>query len=87
MGSTITSLRRRLDNLKSSLNKFSKGQRRIQGEHLYAHLCEPEHKGLEEILIEIIDKAGISNPTERENFWAYKLDRFVPRELNNRDFM
>ena len=37
--------------------------------------------------INIIDKADISNPTEREGFWAYKLDTFIPPALNITDFM
>ena len=87
VGSTITSFRTRFNNHKGSLNRFSKKQRLIPGEHLYAYFCEPEHKSLEEMQIKIIDKADISNPTEREGFWAYKLDTFIPPGFNIRDFM
>ena len=58
------SSRKRLSNHKSSftsLNRFSKRQRGIAGEHLYARLCEAEDKGLEEMEIKISDKADRSN--------------------------
>ena len=87
MGSTITSFRKKFNNHKSCLNRFSKGHRGTAVERLYAHFCEPKHTGLEEMQIKIIDKADINNPTEREGFWAYKLDSFILRVLHIRDFM
>ena len=79
----ITSFRKRINNHKSSLNRFSKGQRGIVGEHLYAHFREPGYKGLEKMQI-IIDMADRSNLTEREGFWVYQLDSFIHRGLNIR---
>ena len=79
MGSIITSFRIRFNNHKSSLNRFYKGERGIEGEHLFPRFCELEHHGLEEVQIKIIDKADRSNPTEREGF--------IPRGPNIKDFM
>ena len=35
----------------------------------------------------IADKTKINKPTGREYFWAYKLDTFIPKGLNIRDFL
>ena len=40
-----------------------------------------------EIQIKITDKVDRSNPMERKGFGAYKLDSFISRRLNIRDFM
>ena len=37
VGSTITTFRLRFNNHKSSINRFSKGQRGFSGQHLYEH--------------------------------------------------
>ena len=55
-------------------------------DNLYAHFCEPEHKGLDEMQIELIHMTDRSNPTEREGFWAYNLDSCIPRGLNIKRF-
>ena len=34
----------------------------------------------------IIDKTDVSKPEEREGFWVYKLNTFIPDGLNLRDF-
>ena len=41
---------------------------------------------MDDIIVTIIDKTDISKPAEREGFWVYKLDPFVPHELNLGDF-
>ena len=33
------------------------------------------------MIIKIVGKSDRRNPTEREGFWAYKLDSFIPRWL------
>ena len=38
------------------------------------------------MLVKIVDRTDVSDPTKREGFWAYKLDSFVPKGLNLRDF-
>ena len=60
---------------------------RMAGEHLYAHYFEMGHRGIEEMLVTIIDKTNINEPTQREGFWAYKLNSFMPHGLNQRDFL
>ena len=35
----------------------------------------------------IIDKTNVNDPTNREGFWAYKLNSFIPQGLNLRDFL
>ena len=85
VASTVTSFRKRFNNHKSSLKRFGKGQRGIAGEHLYGHFFEEGHKDIEES-VKIIDRTDVNDPTYREGFWTYKLDTFVPKGLNLRDF-
>ena len=40
-----------------------------------------------DLKVQIIDKTDVCKPTEREAFWAFKLDSFVPKGLNLRDSM
>lgn len=87
VGSTITPFRKRFNNHKSSLNRYGKGQRGIAGEHLYAHFFEVGHRGLEDVRVKVIDKTDLNEPTNREGFWAYKLNSFMPQGLNLRDFV
>ena len=59
----------------------------MAAEHLYAHYFSPSHNGMSDIKVMIIDKTNKgSSPTQREEFWVYKLDTFVPKGLNVRDF-
>lgn len=44
------------------------------------------HRGFEDMSIKIIDKTGIRDSTRREALWVYKLNTFVPSNLNIRDF-
>ena len=41
---------------------------------------------MSDIRVIIIDKTNKENPTQRGAFWAHKLDTFVPKGLNVRDF-
>ena len=59
----------------------------ISGEHLCAHFYEEEHEGIENMIVKIIDKTDINEPTTREGFWAYKLKSFVLNGLNVRGFL
>ena len=52
---------------------------------MHAHFFDPGHNGLSDIRVNIIDKTNKENPTQREAFWAYKLDTFVPKGLNVRE--
>ena len=69
------------------MNRFGKGVRGIAGEHLHAHFFNNGHNGLEDVQVNSIDKTNVNDPTTREGFWAYKLDSFIPRGLNVRDFL
>lgn len=62
-------------------NHYGKGQRYIPGEHLYAHFFSEGHEGLADLDVNIL------NPTNRETFWTFELDTFVPKGLNLRDLM
>ena len=55
-------------------------------EHLYAHFSEDGHRGLEDVIVMIIDKTDVSKPEEREGFWVYKINSLVPHGLNLNDF-
>ena len=60
----------------------------MASEHFYPHFFEEGHRGIEDILVtSIINKTNVNEPTQREGFWAYKLNSFVPRSLNQRDFL
>ena len=77
VGSTVTSFKMRFNNHKSSLMRYGRGQMGIPGEHLYAHFFEDGHRGLEDVIVMIIDKTDVSKPVEREGIWVYKLNLLV----------
>ena len=39
------------------------------------------------MVYKIIDKTNIYDPTNKEGFWVYKLNSFVPNGLNLKDFL
>ena len=43
------------------------------------------HQGLDHVVVKIIDKTVVSGLLEREGFWAYILNSFVPYALNLRE--
>ena len=45
------------------------------------------NRGTDDILVTIIDNTNVNKPTQRDGFWAYKLNSFVPHGLNQRDFL
>ena len=87
VGSTINSFRKRFNNHKSSLHRYGKGKRGIPAEYLYSHFFAEDHVGLIDVRVQIIDRTDVTQSTEREAFWAFKLDSIVPQGLNLRDFM
>ena len=57
-----------------------------RGTRLSGWLRPAGHIGLCDVRVIIIDKTNVDRPTQREAFWVYKLDTFVPRGLYVRDF-
>ena len=43
-------------------------------------------RGLEDVIVTIIDQTDVSKPVEREGFWVYKLNSLVPHGLNLNEF-
>ena len=50
--------------------RYGRGRRGILGEHLYAHFFEDGHRGLEDVIVMIMDKTDVSKPEEREGVQA-----------------
>ena len=46
----------------------------------------PGHNDISHVRVTIIDKTNKENRTLGEAYWAYKLNTFVPKGLNVRDF-
>ena len=67
VGSTVTSFKERFDNHKSSVIRFGKGQRWVPGKHLYKRFFEDGHEELKDMIVKIIDKTNVSDPTNRES--------------------
>ena len=67
------------------MKRYETGQRGSPGEQLSAHFFEG-HACLADVEVMIVDRAHADYPTESEGFWAYKLDAFIPKGLNIRDF-
>ena len=62
---------------------------KVRGEfqgNIYSHFFSNGPEGVNDMTVLIIDKTDVKEPTRREAFWAYKLNSFVPRGLNLRDF-
>ena len=85
VGSTVTTFKKKFNNHKSSMIRFGRGQRGIPGEHLYKHSFEDGHKRLENMVVKIIDRTNIYDPTSKEGFLVYKLNSFAPNGLNLKD--
>ena len=86
VGSTITSFRRRFNNHETSVKRYGNKLRGLLGEHLYAHFYEGKLEGIKDMLVKIVDRTDVSDPTKREGFWAYKLDSFLPKGLKLGNF-
>ena len=87
IGTTTYIFRRRFNNHKSSLNRYGRGQREMPREHLYAHFFSEGHEGLVDLSVNIIDKTDIRNPINREAYSTYRLNSFILKGMNLRDFI
>ena len=84
VGSTCTPFRTRFNNYKACNRKFNGGASGVPQADIFRHFAGEGHRGfLEDIKIIIIDRL-FGNGRQRESFWQYKLDTFVPRGLNTR---
>ena len=79
VGLTVTSFRKRFNNHKSSLNKYELGQKGTPGVHLYAHFFELGNNGLDDLVVKVIDRTNVNDPTVREVFWICRLNTFCLR--------
>ena len=93
VGSTITKFRERFNNYKSQFRKYLErkeaGHLRpgdgISQAGLFEHFCLQGHHGMDDWSFQIIDQAdSLERLRERESFWQYKLNSFIPRGLNER---
>ena len=53
--------------------------------NLWWHLGD--QAGLADVEVIVIDRTNVNDPTQREGFWAYKLDIFIPKGLHIRKFL
>ena len=94
VGSTITKFRERFNNYKSQFRKYF--ERRVQGHPnpgegisqagLFEHFCSLGHHGIDDWSFKLIDQADtFERLRERESFWQYKLNSFIPHGLNDRE--
>ena len=93
-GSTITQCRTRINNYKTKFRgykeKFLHGTLEegniIQQACFHDHFCQPEHNGISDWSLKLIDQAG-DEPTlrKKESFWQHKLNTFAPNGLNERE--
>ena len=94
VGSTITKFRERFNNYKSQFRKYVK--RKQEGDSnpgkdiaqagLFEHFCSEDHNGMNDCSFNIIDQAEfLVRLREREAFWQYKLNSFIPLGLNDRE--
>ena len=73
------------NNHKSSVARYGKEQRGMPGKQLYAHIFELGHNEIDNMLLKIMDKAGVNEQTRRKEFSARKFKSFFPEGLNPRD--
>ena len=89
VGSTINKLRIRFNNQKSRLNSHVKltTVNRVKDDIIYKHFNQPDHQGLRDVRIQLIDKGSNERSLrEREAQWAYRLRTIYPSGLNSDDF-
>ena len=94
IGSTITKFRERFNNYKSQFRKYFERKQKgnpnpgkdIAQASLFEHFCSQGHHGMDDWSFQIIDQAdSLDRLRERESFWQYKLNSFVPHGLNERE--
>ena len=82
--STCTSFRVRLNKYKSCNHRFNGGASGVPQAEISRHFARENLRGfLEDARVVILYKL-YGNGRQRESFWQYKLDTFVPRGLNIR---
>ena len=92
IGSTSTKFQFRFNNYKSQFNAY---QRQLEAEnhsvkvipqaHLFSHFLQEGHNGMDDWEFQLIDKShNLKQVRERESFWQFKLDTFLPKGLNDR---
>ena len=81
VGSTCTSFRVSFNNNKSCNRRFNGGASGVPQAQIFRYFAKEGHQGfLEDVIVVILDKFH-GNRRQREGFWQYKLDTFVPRTL------
>ena len=91
IGSTKTQFRLRFNNYKSQFRSFIKQKEtgmagyNIPQAGLFQHFLEPNHHGMNDWCFQLIDKCDNElKVRERESFWQFKLNTFLPLGLNER---
>ena len=91
IGSTKTQFRLRFNNYKSQFRSFIKQKEtgmagyNIPQAGLFQHFLEPNHHGMNDWCFQLIDKCDNEHKVrERESFWQFKLNTFLPLGLNER---
>ena len=94
IGSTVTRFRERFNNYKSHFKKYlgrrnsgsSNPGKDIPQAGLFEHFLQADHHGMEDWSFQIIDQAdSLKRVRERESFWQFKLNSFIPNGLNDRE--
>ena len=81
VGSTITAFRTRLNNHKSSMKRYERGERGIPGEHLYAHFFEEGHAGLADVEVMIVDRTNVNDPAGKRRFLGVQIRYLYPEGI------
>ena len=94
VGSTITKFRERFNDYKAQFRKYVKRKREghenpgegISQANLFEHFCAVDHNGIEDWSFQLIEQVeNLERVREREAFWQYKLNSFIPYGLNERE--
>ena len=59
---SITSFRKRFNNINSIVKRYGMAQRGIAGEHLYVHFHDKVHRGIEDMQAMIMNKTTLNEP-------------------------
>ena len=89
VGSTITKFRTRFNNHKSrfSAHRRLTAENKTKDEFIYRHFNQPDHQGLIDIRVWLIDKCyNEARLRDREAQWAYQLQSIHPLGLNSDNF-
>ena len=81
--STFTPFRARFNNCKSASRRLLKGEVVTQAKLFEHFTCSDHHGFLEDVNFQIIDRV-FGNSRQREEFWQFNLDSFIPEGLNSR---